>query len=312
MTPGRKDDRKPRAARPLLAVLVLASVTVTTLDYRGGADSPVQPVRDGVAGVLGPAEDAVATAARPLGTLPALVRRNADLREDIARLEAENANLRTELSQVPLQAHRGEELDGLLRTAKDTGYALVPARVVAMGPAQSFSRTVTIDAGTRAGVHADMTVLNNDGLVGRVLRASRTSATVLLAVDRDSVVGARVAASMKIGVLRGRGGLGEQARLDLQLADRSATPREGDVVLTWGSGDSGPYVAGIPVGTVDSVYRSPREQSTEAVIRPLVDFAALDVVGVVVDAGTKSDRTVIRAGATASAPDAGSQEGERR
>ena len=31
---------------------------------------------------------------------------------------------------------------------------------------QSFSRTVTIDAGTSSGVRKDMTVLNNDGLVG--------------------------------------------------------------------------------------------------------------------------------------------------
>ncbi len=310
MTPGRTHaNRSPRAARSLLAVLVLASVTVATLDHRGGPDSPVEPVRDGVAGVLGPVEDVVAMAARPLGSVPAAMRRNKGLREEIAQLEAENANLRTQLSQVPLQVHRAEQLDGLLRTAKDTGYALVPARVVALGPAQSFSRTVTVDAGTRAGVRADMTVLNNDGLVGRVLRASRTSATVLLAVDRDSVVGARVAASMKIGVLRGRGGLGEQARMDLQLVDHAATPRRGDVVVTWGSGGTGPYVAGIPVGTVDSVYSSPREQSKEAVIRPLVDFAALDVVGVVVRAGTKSDRTVIRAGAAATA---GPERGEGR
>ncbi len=290
-------ERTPRAARSLLVVLVLASATVATLDYHGGDGSPVEPVREGTAAVLGPAEDVVATAARPLGAVPGLLRRNQDLRADITRLEAENANLRTLLRQVPLDARRVEEADGLVRTAHDTGYALVPARVVALGPAQSFSHTVTIDAGTRAGVHADMTVLNNDGLVGRVLRASRSSSTVLLAVDRDSVVGARVAASMKIGVLRGRGGLGDQARLDLSLADRSATPRRGDVVVTWGSNGGGPYVAGIPIGTVDTVYSSPREQSKQAVIRPLADFSALDLVGVVVGADTRSDRTVIRASA---------------
>jgi rod shape-determining protein MreC len=307
------DDRKPRTGRTLFVVLVLASVTVTTLDYRGGDDSPVQPVRDGVAAGLGPAEEVVATAARPLRAVPDLFRRSQDLRADITRLEAENANLRTLLRQVPLDARRVEEVDGLVRTARDTGYALVPARVVALGPAQSFSRTVTIDAGTRAGVHADMTVLNNDGLVGRVLRASRSSSTVLLAVDRDSVVGARVAASMKIGVLRGRGGLGGQARLDLQLADRSATPRRGDVVVTWGSSGGGPYVAGVPVGTVDAVYSSPREQTKQAVIRPLVDFSALDLVGVVVSADTRSDRTVIRAGAGGGGVDRGRDgEGESR
>jgi rod shape-determining protein MreC len=36
----------------------------------------------------------------------------------------------------------------------------------------------------------------------------------------------------------------------------------------------------------------------QAVISPYVDFTSLDLVGVVVDRDTKSDRAVIRAGAT--------------
>jgi rod shape-determining protein MreC len=64
--------------------------------------------------------------------------------------------------------------------------------VVGIGPAQSFSRTVTIDAGSRAGLAPDMTVVNGSGLVGRILRVSSTTATVLLVVDADSTVGARV------------------------------------------------------------------------------------------------------------------------
>ncbi len=128
-----------------------------------------------------------------------------------------------------MDRNRAAELDGLLATAKSTGYALVPARVVAMGPAQSFSRTVTIDAGTTSGVHPDMTVLNNDGLVGRVLRADRSTATVLLLVDRESVVGGRLGSSMEIGFLRGRGPTGGRARLDLDLVDPSAAAAKDDV-----------------------------------------------------------------------------------
>src|SRR3712207_7379483 len=41
---------------------------------------------------------------------------------------------------------------------------------------------------------------------------------------------------------------------------------------------------------------SPREQAKHAVIDPFVDFSSLDLVGVVVPAGTKGDRPVIRAG----------------
>jgi hypothetical protein len=51
------------------------------------------------------------------------------------------------------------------------GLQTVTAEVIAYGPAQNFSRTVTIDRGTADGVQADMTVLNTDGLVGRVVRA---------------------------------------------------------------------------------------------------------------------------------------------
>ena len=72
-----------------------------------------------------------------------------------------------------------------------------------------------------------MTVLNNDGLVGRVLRADRSTATVLLLVDRESVVGGRLGSSMEIGFLRGRGQVGSKARLDLDLVDASASADEG-------------------------------------------------------------------------------------
>ena len=170
---------------------------------------------------------------------------------------------------------------------------MVPARVVAIGPAQSFSRTVTIDAGSRAGIVPDQTVVNSAGLVGRVLRTTATTATVLLVADADSTVGGRVGKSMKVGFLHGRGDLGQDARLDLELVDQSYVPAQGETVVTWGSQDGAPYVAGVPIGTVESVYSSLRETTQRAVIDPAVDFSALDVVGVVVPSGTRSDRGVI-------------------
>ena len=138
-----------------------------------------------------------------------------------------------------------------------------------MGSAQSFSDTVTIDAGSAAGIHPDMTVLNNDGLVGRVLRVTRTTATVLLIVDTDSVVGGRVGESMEVGFLHGRGELGGDGRLDLELVDESEVPARHDTVVTWGSQDGAPYVSGVPVGRVTSVYSSLRESTQRAVIDPV-------------------------------------------
>jgi rod shape-determining protein MreC len=279
-----------------VVLLLLAALTVITLDARGGDDSPVEPLRTAVGAVVGPVEAGTASALRPFRAVPELFRTSGGLREDVERLETENARLRAQLATSEVDRNRAAELDGLLAGAKDTGYAVVPARVVAMGAAQSFTRAVTIDAGASSGIRPDMTVINQDGLVGRVVRADRSTATVLLVVDQESVVGGRIGSTMEVGFVRGRGENGDDARLDLDLADQSATPARDDVLVTWGSRNGAPYVAGIPIGRVTSVRTSPGSLSAQAVIRPFVDFTSLDLVGVVVDAETQGDRPVLGAG----------------
>jgi rod shape-determining protein MreC len=289
-------DRHRRPSRTALVLLLLACFTLITLDARGGEDSPVDPLRAGVGEVLGPVQEVTAAITRPVVAVPQFFTTTTALRSDVARLEAENAHLRGQLATSEVDHNRARELDGLLAASRRTGQTLVPARVVAMGPAQAFSRTVTIDAGTTSGVRPDQTVLNNDGLVGRVLRADSSTATVLLVVDRESVVGGRLGSSQEVGFLRGRGALGDRSRLDLDLVDSSVTPAQDDVLVTWGSRNGAPYVSGVPIGVVESVFSSPRQLSKKAVIRPFVDFSALDLVGVVVDAETESDRSLLRAG----------------
>ncbi|HEU5455912.1 MAG TPA: rod shape-determining protein MreC [Nocardioides sp.] len=288
-------DRRDRPSRALMVALVLASATLITLDKQGGESSPLEPARQAVGEVFGPLETATSAVVRPFVAIPGWFRSQDSLRGEINELEAENARLRAESATSSYDRNRLEEFDGLTRAADDLGYALVPSRVVGIGPSQSFSQTVTIDAGSRAGVHPDMTVLNNDGLVGRVLRVTRSTATVLLVVDAESVVGGRVGESMEVGFLHGRGVLGSSGRLDLELADESAAPSRNSTVVTWGSESGAPYVSGVPVGRVSSVYSSLRETSQRAVIEPFVDFGSLDLVGVVVPSGTPSDRAVIEA-----------------
>ena len=288
-------DGSERPRRSVLVALVLASVTLIALDYHGGSDSPVEPVRRAVGETLGPVEGTAAAIIRPFTAVPDFVRSTDHLREDLARLEAENADLRRTVETTDLDRNRLAELEGLTRTARSTGYALVPAHVIALGSRQSFSQTVTIDAGTSSGLHADMTVLNNDGLVGRVVRATRTTATVVLVIDADSVVGGRLGSSMEVGTLRGRGDTGNTSRLDLDLVDDAVVADRGDVVTTWGSEGGAPYVAGIPIGTVTDIFSSPRETSRQAVVKPLVDFTSLDLVGVVVPDGETRGRGVIKA-----------------
>jgi rod shape-determining protein MreC len=290
---GRPGDRQP--SRSLLVALLMACATLITLDYHGGTDSPMEPARRAMGEVFGPVESAAAQAVRPVTSIPEWFRTRSSMRHEIATLTSQNADLRQQVNTSGLDRNRLAEYDGLTAAASTLGQALVPARVVGVGATQTFSRTVTIDAGSEAGLAPDQTVVNADGLVGRVLRVTRTTATVLLVVDAESVVGGRIGESMQLGFLHGRGDLGSSGRLDLELVDDSVVPAKGDVVVTWGSEDGAPYVPGVPVGRVTAVFSSLRQTSQRAVIAPFVDFGALDVVGVVVPSGTHSDRSVVEA-----------------
>ena len=290
---GGLEPRDPRTPqRSTVLALVLAAATMITLDASTGV---LEPVRRVVGEAYGPVETAAATVSRPVTSIPDWLRTNGQLRDRLADLEAENDALRGQAALTPYERNRLAEFEGLADTAEKIGYAVVPARVVGLGPAQSFSRTATIDAGASAGIRPDMTVVNGDGLVGRVLRVTSSTATVLLLADPDSVVGGRVGESLEVGFVSGTGGLSETSRLDLELVDQAEVPDRGSVVVTWGSDKGAPYVAGIPIGQVTAVYASLRDSSQRAEVRPFVDFGALDVVGVVVPSGTHSDRKVIEA-----------------
>ena len=281
-------ERRP--ARGTLVTLLLACATLITLDYHGGPDSPLEPARSAVGEVFGPVESATASVVRPFVAIPDWFHTQRSLRGDVADLQAENSALRQRLETTTLDANRLAEYDALAHAQRDSGYTLVPAHVIARGPSQAFSRTVTIDAGSDDGITADETVLNSDGLVGRVIRTTSTTATVLLILDADSTVGGRIGSNMEVGFLNGQGKLGQDGNLVLDLVDDSLIPSADDVVVTWGSQGGAPYVSGIPIGRVISVVSRPRETSQRAVIEPFVDFGALELVGVVVPDDTQPDR----------------------
>jgi len=167
-----------------IAVLaMLASITVLLLDSTGGAHSPLSPIRNALGTIAGPIEKAANAVASPFANLGGYLHSNSSLRSEIDRLKAQNAQLRGQTALNQLDQARIAEVNGLTGLAKSTGYTLLAAHVVAVGPGQSFARTVTIDAGTSSGVHADLTVVDSGGLVGRLLTATSTSATVLLITD---------------------------------------------------------------------------------------------------------------------------------
>ncbi|NUR24770.1 MAG: rod shape-determining protein MreC [Catenulispora sp.] len=275
-----RDDKRTRL---LLAVLLAAAFAMITVDARGGARSPLRPLRAGGETVFGPVERTLATAARPATDLLHGIRHSDADRKQIAQLKAQNAALREQSETAADARARAAELDKLLHVASVGALRTIPARVMSFSPRQQGTWSVTIDAGALDGVKPGMTVLDGDGLVGRTTAVSSGTATVLLAADPRFTVGVRTPGSGgpgggQVGLATGGGPAG----FSVQFYDPQADIPVGTPVLTFGSAGGSPFVPGIPVGTVTSVRPTPGALTRTAIVKPYAGYSSLQTVGVVV------------------------------
>ena len=114
---GSLEPREPgRPRRSLVVALVLACVTLMTLDHVDDESPPLDPLRRLVGEVYGPVESGVEHAwSTRSSTVPHWLRSKHDLAADIDRLESENDQLRCELATSDYDRNRLQEYDDLTR-----------------------------------------------------------------------------------------------------------------------------------------------------------------------------------------------------
>ena len=283
--------RDSARSRMVLAVLVVSALVLLIVDTRPGNNPFTSMARNGGEFVFAPTAAGVGYVIGPVGQVYDKLGQGSEGTDRIAELEAANAELESELQAARIDEHRSARLDDLLHLSGMGGYEIVPAQAVTRITARGYAHTITLDAGTESGVEPNMTVVNGDGLVGRVTEAGPRTATVKLATDVGSSVGARLESSRKIGAVTG-GSVpgGPEGEMTLELFDLEAPLEQGDRVVTLGSHEGAPFVPGVPIGTVDEVQIAPGALSRIARITPAVDFASLDVVGVVVQGPAEDPR----------------------
>ncbi|MET8646841.1 rod shape-determining protein MreC [Streptomyces sp. NPDC004074] len=281
--------RDTRESRLLLVLLIAIAFALITVDIRGGQDSPVEGARQAAATVFGPIENGVSTFVDPMGNAIDAVRDSGSRHDRIAQLEQSNAALKAKLGSDDRNRSRLRQLDNMLRVAGEGQYGIKGAEVIAIGAAQGFSWTVTIDVGANDGIKRDMTVLNGDGLVGRVTTVGPNTSTVLLANDPDFTVGTRMEGSDELGFASGQG----DRPLRVQLLNGKADVKKGDRLITFGSEADKPFVPGVPVGVVSRVDPSGGDLTRTIYVTPFASFTKLDVVGVVIQAPKKDPRDAV-------------------
>jgi rod shape-determining protein MreC len=191
-----------------------------------------------------------------------------DLRTENARLRQENARLLEWQEAARRYERDNASFRRLLKVTNGPVATFISAHVVG-DSASAFVRTMLIDAGSRDGVEKGQAVVNDLGLVGRVIEVGQRSARVLLLTDLNSRIPITIEGARYRGIMAGD----NTDKPRIEYLPPTAQVQVGDRLIT--SGDGGFLPPGLAIGLVTSV--------DGGLIRaqPFVDWNRLDVVSLV-------------------------------
>ena len=193
------------------------------------------------------------------------------LREENKRLQLETTTLKRRLEQLQDQALETQRLERLLAMRQASRAEFLTARVVGKD-ATNWFKTILLDRGSLEGIRRNQSVLAPDGLVGRVVEVTPSSARVQLLTDPVSAVGGLIQRTRVTGIVSGNLGAGARVRYLPLMADVAV----GDEVLTSGMG--GVFPKGILIGRITSVERKSGALFQEATLQSAVDLSRLEEV----------------------------------
>lgn len=271
--------RRTNRTRYVLAVLVLAALTLVTVDARSNGGGVLNSVRSTVSDGFAPLQRATHDVLQPIGNFltGAL---------DYGSLKRENQRLRDQLAQeqstIASAAADQNAADQVLKQENlpfVAGIPTVVAEIIDNG-SSNFETSITIDKGTANGIAVGQPVVAAGGLVGSVSEAYSHTATVTLLSDPTFAVGVLLPGG-NVGLAQG---VGRADPLKVTVVSTTLpTPKlkSGQIVVTSGL-DLEKFPANIPVGRVVSAVIPAGESEPEVMIQPLVPLDQLRFLQVVI------------------------------
>jgi rod shape-determining protein MreC len=221
--------------------LVLVSLVLVTVDLRASGEGLGGTLRDGVQTAFTPVQQGVGFVTRPVVAFFEGISDLVGIRDENRRLRLQVTDLERQLAETESLQRRVAELEAVLAIEPPGELDTVAARVLATGPSD-FDAIRLIDKGRGDGIAVDMPVIDEGGLIGRVVSVTETSARIRLITDPTMRVAVRVERTGETGILTGRGG----GLMQLEMFNTNAALIAGDLLVT----ADGRFPAGIPVARV--------------------------------------------------------------
>jgi rod shape-determining protein MreC len=223
-----------------VVVAAIGCVLLLISDARAQT-SPYQPVRSGVEAVAGPVGGIFAAPVRWFGHASDYFGGYFFAVSENRRLKRELAELQPWRDQAIALKNVNGRYEAMLGIRPEPAVAMQTARSIldTRGP---FSKARLLDAGSAKGVKVGNPVINEHGLVGRVVGVSPGISRMLLVTDVASQIPVLVDRTDARAILKGDGSPNPR----LEFVRGVASIQVGDRVLS--SGDGGGFPRGVPIG----------------------------------------------------------------
>lgn len=201
-------------------------------------------------------------------------------------LVEENNELRQQVAELQARTYDAAQLEELYAWMSDflemkrlhTDFQMLEASVTGR-ESGNFSRVLTLDVGTGAGVELNMPVVTSEGIAGRVTEVGYSWCKVTTLVEANSSVGAYIERSGAAGVCEGKFELQADGLIELNYLPGGSEVNVGDRVLSTGFGSV--YPRGLCVGYVESAELNPYTRGLTVKVKCAADYSTLSRVMII-------------------------------
>ncbi len=271
--------RRSSRTRYVLAVLVLAALTLVTIDARSSGSGVTHDIRTKVSDVFSPLQRATHSVLRPIGDFLTGALDYGSLRRENQRLRDQLSSQQAQSIQSAAEQSQAQQVLGLRNLPFVGAIPTVTVAVIDNG-ASNFENTVTVDKGKASGLAIGQPVVAAGGLVGTVGQVSASTATIFLLTNPTFAVGVRLD-PLNVGTALGIG-QGEPLRVTVDTT-KAAVPKlaKGQAVVTSGL-QLEKFPPNIPVGRVNTYSLTPGAAEPDITLVPFVNLSQLSFLDVLI------------------------------
>ena len=251
----------------ILIVLLLLFLPRQSQEWLGQVGGPLAMILEVPLQLVATIQDSVGETWSHYIALQQVWEENQNLKVQIQQLQGEQNRLRE-------QAFLAMDFQKLSMYQATAPMTTVPAHIIGRN-VSNWYRAMVIDKGARDGIHPEMGVITDAGVVGRIVRVNPMTSIMLLLSDPNVAITGMIQSSRDEGIIQGT----PQGSIHMKYLPPLSSVQVGDAIVT--SGLTGDFPRGLHIGRIQQVTKAATDLFQSGEVTPIVDFSKLEGVLVI-------------------------------